>query len=90
MSFFIILLFAHLQAVFVPAWFAYRIKQKKTNLSPIMPSGGISLLQLAFTCFSIAALAEMLEGPPGQLKPLGPWALSMGSSLCCPKASICH
>ena len=61
MSFFIILLFAHLPAVLVPAWFAYRIKQKQINLSPIMPSGGISLLQLGFTCFSIAALAEMLD-----------------------------
>ena len=59
--FFIVLLLAHVQAVLVPAWIASRLIIRKSSLRNALPDGGISLLLLGFTCFSIAAFAEMLD-----------------------------
>ena len=59
--FFIVLLLAHIQAVLIPVWIATRISIRKSNLRNALPDGGISLLLLGFTCFSIAAFAEMLD-----------------------------
>ena len=58
---FIVLLLAHVQAVLVPAWIASRLIIRKSSLRNALPDGGISLLLLGFTCFSIAAFAEMLD-----------------------------
>ena len=57
----VILLLAHVQAILVPAWIAYRIKTRRSNLREVLPSGGIFLLRFGFICFSTAALSEMLD-----------------------------
>ena len=59
--FFVVLLLAHIQAVLVPAWIASRISSRKSTIRTVLPNGGISFLVLGFTCFSIAAFAEMLD-----------------------------
>ena len=59
--FFVLLLLAHIQAVLIPAWIARRIKIRQSKLRIVLPDGGISLLRFGFACFSIAALAEMLD-----------------------------
>ena len=59
--FFVVLLLAHAQAVLIPAWIANRINIRHSKLRIILPEGGISLLRFGFICFSIAALAEMLD-----------------------------
>ena len=59
--FFVVLLLAHIQAVLIPAWIASRISSRKSTLRAVLPNGGISLLLIGFTCFSIAAFAEMLD-----------------------------
>ena len=59
--FFVVLLLAHIQAVLIPAWIASRISSRKSTMRTVLPNGGVSLLLLGFTCFSIAAFAEMLD-----------------------------
>ena len=59
--FFVVLLLAHVQAVFVPAWIAYRINIRKSRLHSVLSNGGIPLLLLGFAFFSVAAFAEMLD-----------------------------
>ena len=59
--FFVVLLLAHIQAVLIPAWIASRLSSRKSTLRAVLPNGGISLLLIGFTCFSIAAFAEMLD-----------------------------
>ena len=59
--FFVLLLLAHIQAILIPAWIASRISSRKSAMCTVLPNGGISLLLLGFTCFSIAAFAEMLD-----------------------------
>ena len=59
--FFVVLLLAHVQAILIPAWIASRISIRKSSLRNALPDGGISLLLLGFTCFSVAAFAEMLD-----------------------------
>ena len=59
--FFALLLLAHIQAVLIPAWIAHRINIRQPKRRIVLPDGGISLLRFGFTCFSIAALAEMLD-----------------------------
>ena len=59
--FFVVLLLAHIQAVIIPAWIASRVGARNSRLRDVLPNGGISFLLLGFTCFSIAAFAEMLD-----------------------------
>ena len=59
--FFAVLLLAHIQAVLVPAWIASRVRARKSRISIVLPDGGIVLLLIGFICFSVAALAEMLD-----------------------------
>ena len=50
-----------MQAVLIPAWIAYRINIRQSKLRAVLANGGIALLRLGFICFSVAALAEMLD-----------------------------
>ena len=59
--FIVVLFLAHIQAVVIPAWIVSRVSARKSRLRDILPNGGISFLLLGFTCFSIAAFAEMLD-----------------------------
>ena len=58
---FALLLLAHIQAVLIPAWIAHRINIRQSRLRIVLADGGLSLLRFGFICFSIAALAEMLD-----------------------------
>ena len=59
--FFVVLLLAHLQAVLIPAWIASRVSARRSRLRAALANGGIPFLLVGFTCFSIAAFAEMLD-----------------------------
>ena len=61
MIFFIALLLAHLQAVLIPAYIAYRLTSRKSKFRLVLPDGGISLLRFGFICFSVAALSELVD-----------------------------
>ena len=61
MIFFVALLFAHLQAVLIPAYIAYRLASRKSKFRLVLPDGGVSLLRLGFICFSVAALSETVD-----------------------------
>ena len=61
MIFFIALLLAHLQAVLIPAYIAYRITSRRSKLRLVLPDGGVSLLRFGFICFSVAALSETVD-----------------------------
>ena len=61
MIFFIALLLAHLQAVLIPAYIAYRISSRKSKFRLVLPDGGVSLLRFGFICFSVAALSETVD-----------------------------
>ena len=61
MIFFIALLLAHLQAVLIPAWIAYRITSRRSKFRLVLPDGGVSLLRFGFICFSVAALSETVD-----------------------------
>lgn len=58
---FVALLLAHVQAVLIPVWIASRIYIRQAKLRIIFPDGGISLLRFGFICFSVAALAEIMD-----------------------------